>query len=60
VVDTARKHRLAAGIQPRDQEQAREWLRMGFNVISCSGDASVYGAALARYAVGVRESARGE
>ncbi len=60
VVDTARKHRLAAGIQPRDQEQAREWMKMGFNVISCGGDASVYGGALAHYVAGVRESASDE
>jgi hypothetical protein len=33
---------------------------MGFNVISCSGDASVYGGALAQYVAGVRESAGGE
>lgn len=60
VLGTARKHGLAAGIQPRNQDQAREWLKMGFNVISCSGDGFVYGGALAQYVSGVRELAGGK
>jgi 2-dehydro-3-deoxyglucarate aldolase/4-hydroxy-2-oxoheptanedioate aldolase len=57
VVDTARKHGLAAGIQPRNLDQAREWLEVGFNVISCSGDGFVYRDALAQQVAGVHRLA---
>ncbi len=42
VVETARTYGLAAGIQPRNVEQAQEWIELGFNVISYSGDLFVY------------------
>lgn len=48
VVEAARRHGLGAGIQPRDAEQAREWMEIGFNVISYSADFSVYLQALAQ------------
>ena len=47
VVSTARKHGLAAGIQPGNTEQALEWIEMGFNVISYGSDRSIYLSALA-------------
>lgn len=59
VVSVARDYGLAAGIQPRNPDQAQEWLKLGFNVISCSGDSFVYGGALAHYVTAVREFAGG-
>lgn len=46
VVATARKHHKLAGIQPGTMEQADQWLKMGFNVISWKADTALYGAAL--------------
>jgi 2-keto-3-deoxy-L-rhamnonate aldolase RhmA len=46
VVAAARKHSLAAGIQPGSTEQADEWIALGFNVISWSSDIAVYRTAL--------------
>ncbi len=46
VVSTARRHSLAAGIQPRALEQAQEWLDLGFNVISFGADVVIYADAL--------------
>jgi 2-keto-3-deoxy-L-rhamnonate aldolase RhmA len=48
VAETARKNGLGAGIQPASVEQARAWMEMGYNVISYSGDYSVYAAALSQ------------
>ena len=42
VIDTARKNNLGIGIQPSSMDQTREWMEMGFNVISYSADHSVY------------------
>ena len=42
VIDVAGRHGLGAGIQPGSVEQAREWMELGFNVISYNGDFSVY------------------
>jgi 2-keto-3-deoxy-L-rhamnonate aldolase RhmA len=42
VVETARSHGKAAGIQPGSLEQAEEWLALGFNVISWSADSAIY------------------
>jgi 2-dehydro-3-deoxyglucarate aldolase/4-hydroxy-2-oxoheptanedioate aldolase len=47
VVGAAQKHGKAAGIQPGNLEQAEQWLKIGFNVISWGNDISVYRGALA-------------
>jgi 2-keto-3-deoxy-L-rhamnonate aldolase RhmA len=57
VVSTARRHGLAAAIQPRTLEQAREWLALGFNVISCGADFVVYADALTQRVAAVRQAA---
>lgn len=54
VIDTSRKHGLAAGIQPGSLTQAQEWVEMGFNVISYGGDMRVYLKALTDAIAGVR------
>ncbi len=54
VVETARKHGLAAGIQPGDLTSVQEWLDIGFNVISYGSDRRVYAGALADGVAGVR------
>jgi 2-keto-3-deoxy-L-rhamnonate aldolase RhmA len=46
VVDACNRRNLGAGIQPGSIEQAREWLEIGFNVISYGTDMSVYLAAM--------------
>jgi len=46
VVATARKHHKLAGIQPSSMEQAEQWVKMGFNVISWKADSGLYGGAL--------------
>ncbi|MEZ5399562.1 MAG: aldolase/citrate lyase family protein [Bryobacteraceae bacterium] len=46
VVAATRKYGLRAGIQPGSMEQADQWLKMGFNVISWKADTGLYGAAL--------------
>jgi 2-keto-3-deoxy-L-rhamnonate aldolase RhmA len=57
VVDVGRQHGLGLGIQPTSLAQAQEWLELGFNVISYSGDRFVYAAALAEGIAGVRSMA---
>jgi 2-keto-3-deoxy-L-rhamnonate aldolase RhmA len=57
VVNTARNHQLAAGVQPRSLAQAQEWLELGFNVISYGGDIMVYIEALSRAVAQVRHLA---
>ncbi len=46
VTDAAKRHGKSAGIQPGTVAQAREWMGLGFNVISYSVDHGVYSAAL--------------
>ena len=46
VTKTARDRGLFAGIQPGSLGQAREWMEMGFNLISYSTDIGIYGAGL--------------
>lgn len=60
VIEVARSHKLAAGFQPRDLEQAKDWLGFGFNVISCSADVFVYAAALGHYVSEVKQLSGGE
>jgi 2-keto-3-deoxy-L-rhamnonate aldolase RhmA len=42
VVDVARRHGLAAGMQPSTLAQAEAWMALGYNAISYSGDYFVY------------------
>jgi 2-keto-3-deoxy-L-rhamnonate aldolase RhmA len=46
VVEVCNTHNVGAGIQPGSIEQAREWMALGFNVISYSTDMAVYLAAM--------------
>ncbi len=46
VAATAREHGQAAGIQPSSTEQAKEWMALGYNLISYNVDFGVYQAAL--------------
>ena len=48
VTSAAKRHGKSAGIQPGTMEQAREWMDLGFNVISYSVDFGVYAEALAK------------
>ena len=57
VVDVARHHGLAAGIQPGNLDQAQQWLAMGFNIVSYSADLAVYGSAVAQGVAGLRSLA---
>jgi 2-dehydro-3-deoxyglucarate aldolase/4-hydroxy-2-oxoheptanedioate aldolase len=51
----ARHHGKAAGIQPGSREQAAEWMKAGYNVISYGSDIAVYRGALAGAVQTVRE-----
>ncbi len=57
VVTAARQQGLAAGVQAGNVAQAREWLAMGFNVISFGADARVYMTALEQGVRAMRELA---
>ena len=57
VVRTAKAHGLGAGIQPNSVEQAREWMEIGFNVISYSNDKRLYSKALSSAAAELRKGA---
>ena len=46
VVETARSHGQAVGIQPGNLTQAQEWLEIGFNIISYGDDIRLYKTAL--------------
>jgi 2-dehydro-3-deoxyglucarate aldolase/4-hydroxy-2-oxoheptanedioate aldolase len=46
VVQAARKHGKAAGIQPGDFDQARLWMSLGYNAISWRTDVVAYRAAV--------------
>ena len=59
VVAVARTHGLAAAIQPRTLDQAREWLGLGFNVISYGADIVIYADALTKGVAHVRAVAQG-
>jgi 2-dehydro-3-deoxyglucarate aldolase/4-hydroxy-2-oxoheptanedioate aldolase len=60
VIDTARRHNLAAAVQPRTLAQAQEWLDMGFNVMSFGSDFVVYQDALTQGVAQVRKAAEGK
>jgi 2-dehydro-3-deoxyglucarate aldolase/4-hydroxy-2-oxoheptanedioate aldolase len=54
VTDMAHRRGLGAGIQPNNLAQAQEWMELGFDVISYSGDFYVYLAALSQAVAEVR------
>lgn len=54
VADAAKRGGGSAGIQPGTIERAREWMALGYNVISFGADAGVYRAALSKAAAEVR------
>lgn len=56
VVEVARKHNLAAAIQPGSPGQLREWLDMGFNAISYGADSYLYKDALSSAIAEVRKT----
>lgn len=60
VVESCRKHGLAAGIQPGNPEQAAEWMGMGYTMISYSADHALYRAAVVEGARRVRAIAAGK
>jgi 2-keto-3-deoxy-L-rhamnonate aldolase RhmA len=55
VIRAANQYGLAAAIQPGNLEQAREWVELGFNVISFGTDFRVYLEALTRSLREVRQ-----
>ena len=57
VTAAARARSLLAGIQPGDLQQARDWMELGFNMISYSTDIGVYGSALAGQVESLRNAA---
>ena len=57
VVEAASRHGIAAAIQPASPEQLREFLDLGFNVISYGADFSLYQEALTRGIAEVRSQA---
>ena len=59
VVDAADRHALGAAIQPGNLTQTQEWMKMGFNVISYSGDLFFYRDALTQAVTDVRKLAGG-
>jgi 2-keto-3-deoxy-L-rhamnonate aldolase RhmA len=46
VVEAANRHRKLAAIQPGNPQEAEEWLRLGFHLMSWSTDIAVYREAL--------------
>ena len=46
VAEAAKRHGKAAGIQPGSVKQAREWMALGYNVISYAVDHAIYRAGL--------------
>ncbi len=55
VAETARRHGKGAGMQPGTREQAAEWTKLGYNIISFGSDIAVYRNALASAVAAVRE-----
>jgi len=58
VVAAGRRHGKLLGIQPGNTEQAANWLKAGFNVISWSSDVGVYRSALQSEVRALRELGR--
>lgn len=57
VARVAKAHGQVAGIQPGSVQQAKEWMELGYNVISYSTDIGVYSSALAEEIRQVRDIA---
>ncbi|MBG99144.1 MAG: hypothetical protein CMN58_02215 [Solibacterales bacterium] len=55
VADAAKRHGKSAGIQPSTLEQARDWIGVGFNVISYNVDYGVYSTALKTHTEAIRK-----
>lgn len=55
VVDAAARHGQASIIQPGDLTQLREFLKLGFSVMSCGIDFAVYREALTKAIIDVRK-----
>ena len=55
-VDTAKRHHLAAMIQPNNLAQLAEWIGFGFNAISFGGDCFVYRDAMTQAFAAVRKA----
>jgi 2-dehydro-3-deoxyglucarate aldolase/4-hydroxy-2-oxoheptanedioate aldolase len=60
VAEVARRHGKAAGVQPGSGEQAEQWMKLGYNVISFSSDSAVYRNALAAHLASVRKLDAGQ
>ena len=60
IVAAAKKHGLAMAGQPRNLEQAQEWVSLGFDVISFSSDVNVYLDAMSAAVEGVSKLKRAE
>ena len=60
VAEVARRHGKAAGVQPGSAEQAEQWVKLGYNVISYSSDSAVYRNALAAHLAAVRKLDAGQ
>jgi 2-dehydro-3-deoxyglucarate aldolase/4-hydroxy-2-oxoheptanedioate aldolase len=58
-VAAARRHGKRLGVQPGSMEQAAEWLKVGFDVLSFGADAGVYRTALTRGVADFRALANG-
>jgi 2-dehydro-3-deoxyglucarate aldolase/4-hydroxy-2-oxoheptanedioate aldolase len=54
VVTAAHRAGKAAGINPGSRQQAMDWRRLGFNVMSWSNDVAVYREALTEAIAGLR------
>jgi len=58
VIAAANKHNVGIGMQPANLSQAKEWLAMGVNILSYSGDIAVYTAALTAGVASFRDLSR--
>ena len=59
IAATAKKHGKTAVMQPPNLTKAREWLDLGFNVMSCAADFFFYVDALKQYISDVRQLTEG-
>jgi 2-keto-3-deoxy-L-rhamnonate aldolase RhmA len=60
VIDAGKKHGKGIAIQPTYMDQAEEWLKMGFNVLSYSGDSFVYTQAMCESVDRLRDITRSQ
>ena len=56
VVDVCKQFGKRAGIQPGDEQQAEQWINMGYNVISWKTDITVYRATLTKEVAWLRKT----